>query len=185
MIFLRDVLSGETNKDLRGTGSQLRRPHVPLKLPLLATPAYRGSFFICEGMDYKALCCRNIKNIDLSCILRYWIMQVEPINYISYIFIYPKAVCDQLLSSTSHPLLCIQMLQSGDRRMVLPDGKRRFRHMICASWCHRTHCLRRSRVCVNGIKQAHESYRNRSVSGSTILLISVTYHFYILLQQKN
>ena len=34
-------------------------------------------------------------------------------------------------------------------------------------------------------KQAHESYRNRSVSGSTILLISVTYHFYILLQQKN
>ena len=65
MIFLRDVLSGEINKTLRGTGSQLRRPHVPLKLPLLATPAYRGSFFICEGMDYKALCCRN-KNISTN-----------------------------------------------------------------------------------------------------------------------
>ena len=47
------------NKDLRGTGSQLRRPHVPLKLPLLATPAYRGSFSIYEGIDYKALCCIN------------------------------------------------------------------------------------------------------------------------------
>ena len=61
MIFLRDVLSGEINKTLRGTGSQLRRPHVPLKLPLLATPAYRGSFFICGGMNHKALCCRDIK----------------------------------------------------------------------------------------------------------------------------
>ena len=60
MNFLRDVLSGEINKDLRGTGSQLRRPHVPLKLPLLATPAYRGSFSIYEGIDYKALCCINI-----------------------------------------------------------------------------------------------------------------------------
>ena len=105
--------------------------------------------------------------------------------FISHILTKPKAVCDQLLSSTTHQLLCIQMLQSGDRRMVLPDGKRRFRHMICASWCHRTHCLRRSRVCVNGIKQAHESYRNRSVSGSTILLISVKYHFYIQLLEKN
>ena len=63
MIFLRDVLSGEINKTLRGTGSQLRRPHVPLKLPLLATPPAGGAFFICGGMDYKALCCRN-KNIS-------------------------------------------------------------------------------------------------------------------------
>ena len=53
MIFLRDVLSGEINKTLRGTGSQLRRPHVPLKLPLLATPAYRGSFFIYGGWIIK------------------------------------------------------------------------------------------------------------------------------------
>ena len=185
MIFLRDVLSGETNKRPWGGQAHSCEGRIsPSNSP--SWPRRRqGEFFHLWGMDYKALCCRNIKNIDLSCILRYWIMQVEPINYISYIFIYPKAVCDQLLSSTAHPLLCIQMLQSGDRRMVLPDGKRRFRHMICASWCHRTHCLRRSRVCVNGIKQAHESYRNRSVSGSTILLISVTYHFYILLQQKN
>ena len=57
-----DVLSGEINKTLRGTGSQLRRPHVPLKLPLLATPPAGGAFFIYE--DYKTPACRNIKAID-------------------------------------------------------------------------------------------------------------------------
>ena len=133
MIFLRDVLSGETNKDLRGTGSQLRRPHVPLKLPLLATPAYRGSFFICEGMDYKALCCRNKKILTNPVFYAIELCRLSRLFYISHILTKPKAVCDQLLSATTHPLLCIQMLQSGDRRMVLPDGKRRFRHMICAS----------------------------------------------------
>ena len=184
MIFLRDVLSGEINKTLRGTGSQLRRPHVPLKLPLLATPPAGGVFSFVMGWTIK-LYAVEIKTYRLnlySTLLNYagW----ADYFYFSYINKAEGGQC-QLLSATAHPLLCIQMLQSGDRRMVLPDGKRRFRYMICASWCHRTHCLRRSRVCVNGIKQAHESYRNRSVSGSTILLISVTYHFYILLQQKN
>ena len=116
-----------------GTRSQLRRPHVPLKLPLLATPAYRGSFFICEGMDYKALCCRNKKISTNPVFYAIELCRLSRLFYISHILTKPKAVCDQLLSSTAHPLLCIQMLQSGDRRMVLPDGKRRFRHMICAS----------------------------------------------------
>ena len=93
MIFLRDVLSGEINKDLRGTGSQLRRPHVPLKLPLLATPAYRGSFFICGGMDYKALCCRN-KNISTNPV--FYAIELCKLSRLIifpiYLFIYPKAV---------------------------------------------------------------------------------------------
>ena len=133
MIFLRDVLSGEINKTLRGTGSQLRRPHVPLKLPLLATPAYRGSFFIYGGIDHKALCCRN-KNISTNPVFyAIELCRLSRLFFISHILTKPKAVCDQLPLSTTHRLLCIQMLQSG----------------------------------------------------STILLISVTYHFYILLQQKN
>ena len=132
MIFLRDVLSGEINKTLRGTGSQLRRPHVPLKLPLLATPP-AGGFFIYGGIDHKALCCRN-KNISTNPVFyAIELCRLSRLFFISHILTKPKAVCDQLLSSTAHQLLCIQMLQSGDRRMVLPDGKRRFRHMICAS----------------------------------------------------
>ena len=134
MIFLRDVLSGEINKTLRGTGSQLRRPHVPLKLPLLATPAYRGSFFIYEGWITKLHACRNIKAYRLNPV--FYVTKTSRLSrlfFISHILTKPKAVCDQLLSATTHRLLCIQMLQTGDRRMVLPDGKRRFRHMICAS----------------------------------------------------
>ena len=50
---LRDVLSGEINKTLRGTGSQLRRPHVPLKLPLLATPPAGGVFLYMGGLIIK------------------------------------------------------------------------------------------------------------------------------------
>ena len=90
MIFLRDVLSGETNKDLRGTGSQLRRPHVPLKLPLLATPAYRGSFFICEGMDYKALCCRNKKISTNPVFYAIELCRLSRLFYISHILTKPK-----------------------------------------------------------------------------------------------
>ena len=53
MIFLRDGLSGEINKTLRGTGSQLRRLHVPLKLPLLATPPAGGVFSFVGGWIIK------------------------------------------------------------------------------------------------------------------------------------
>ena len=133
MTFPKVVLFGEINKTVRGTGSQLRRPHVPLKLPLLATPAYRGSFFICGGMDYKALCCRNKKISTNPVFYAIELCRLSRLFFISHILTKPKAVCDQLPLSTTHQLLCIQMLQSGDRRMVLPDGKRRFRHMICAS----------------------------------------------------
>ena len=92
MIFLRDVLSGEINKTLRGTGSQLRRPHVPLKLPLLATPAYRGSFFHLWGMDYKALCCRN-KNISTNPVFyAIELCRLSRLFFISHILTKPKAV---------------------------------------------------------------------------------------------
>ena len=81
----------------------------------------------------KALCCRNKKISTNPVFYAIELCRLSRLFYISHILTKPKAVCDQLLSSTAHPLLCIQMLQSGDRRMVLPDGKRRFRHMICAS----------------------------------------------------
>ena len=134
MIFLRDVLSGEINKTLRGTGSQLRRPHVPLKLPLLANAGLQGEFFsFVRGWIIK-LYAVEIKKISTNPVFyAIELCRLSRLFYISHILTKPKAVCDQLLSSTAHPLLCIQMLQSGDRRMVLPDGKRRFRHMICAS----------------------------------------------------
>ena len=102
MIFLRDVLSGEINKDLRGTGSQLRRPHVPLKLPLLATPAYRGSFFIYEGIDYKALCCRNKKISTNPVFYAIELCRLSRLFFISHILTKPKAVCAQLPSSATH-----------------------------------------------------------------------------------
>ena len=41
---------------------------------------------------------------------------------------------------------------------------RGFRHEVQASCRHQAHCLRRSRVCANGSKQAHVTNRNRSVS---------------------
>ena len=133
MIFLRDVLSGEINKTLRGTGSQLRRPHVPPQTPPLGHAAGRGIFFIYGEIDYKALCCRN-KNISTNPVFyAIELCRLSRLFFISHILTKPKAVCDQLLSATTHRLLCIQMLQTGDRRMVLPDRKRRFRHMICAS----------------------------------------------------
>ena len=92
MIFPKDVLSGETNKTVRGPGSQLRRPHVPLTLPLLATPAYRGSFFIYEGIDYKALCCRN-KNISTNPVFyAIELCRLSRLFFISHILTKPKAV---------------------------------------------------------------------------------------------
>lgn len=132
---------------MRGTGSQLRRPHVPLKLPLLATPAYRGSFFICEGMDYKALCCRN-KNISTNPVFyAIELCRLSRLFFISHILTKPKAVCDQLLSATTHRLLCIQMLQSGDRRMVLPDTLR-FLYDSCACLMPFTQTRLRLKQCV-------------------------------------
>ena len=131
MIFLRDVLSGEINKTLRGTGSQLRRPHVPLKLPLLATPPAGGVFYLWNLQNIKLTKYKSYRLNPVFYVTK--VSRLSRLFYISHILTKPKAVCEQLLSSTTHPLLCIQILQSGDRRMVLPDGKRRFRHMICAS----------------------------------------------------
>ena len=131
MIFLRDVLSGEINKTLRGTGSQLRRPHVPLKLPLLATPPAGGVFHLWNLQNIKLTKYKSYRLNPVFYVTK--VSRLSRLFYISHILTKPKAVCDQLTSSISHQLLCIQMLQSGDRRMVLPDGKRRFRHMICAS----------------------------------------------------
>ena len=132
MIFLRDVLSGETNKDLEGDRLTVAKAACPPQTPPLGHAAGRGSFSFME-MDYKALCCRNKKISTNPVFYAIELCRLSRLFYISHILTKPKAVCDQLLSSTAHPLLCIQMLQSGDRRMVLPDGKRRFRHMICAS----------------------------------------------------
>ena len=133
MIFLRDVLSGETNKDLEGDRLTVAKAACPPQTPPLGHAAGRGSFFICGGMDYKALCCRN-KNISTNPVFyAIELCRLSRLFFISHILTKPKAVCDQLLSATTHQLLCIQRVQSGDRRMVLPDGKRRFRHMICAS----------------------------------------------------
>ena len=133
MIFLRDVLSGEINKTLRGTGSQLRRPHVPLKLPLLATPPAGGVFLYMGGLIIKLYAVEIYKILTNPVFYAIELCRLSRLFFISHILTKPKAVCEQLPSSTTHPLLYIQMLQSGDRRMVLPDGKRRFRHMICAS----------------------------------------------------
>ena len=86
MIFLRDVLSGETNKDLRGTGSQLRRPHVPLKLPLLATPPAGGVFSFVGGWIIKLYAVEIYKLLILICIPRNQSRQAKPIDlYFSHI----------------------------------------------------------------------------------------------------
>ena len=133
MIFPKDVLSGETNKDLEGDRLTVAKAACPPQTPPLGHAGLQGEFFICGGMDYKALCCRN-KNISTNPVFyAIELCRLSRLFFISHILTKPKAVCDQLLLATTHRLLCIQMLQTGDRRMVLPDGKRRFRHMICAS----------------------------------------------------
>ena len=62
MIFLRDVLSGEINKDLEGDRLTVAKAACPPQTPPLGHAGLQGEFFIYE--DYKTPACRNIKAID-------------------------------------------------------------------------------------------------------------------------
>ena len=64
MIFPKDVLSGETNKNLEGDRLTVAKAACPPQTPPLGHAAGRGSFFI--YIDYKTPVCRNIKTIDFN-----------------------------------------------------------------------------------------------------------------------